>query len=82
MCALRWAARKKEIASLKELFKGGKFTKEEELGQKPFAYKIKQELAGYYYILGVEAAEPIAKGYERKLDANENIVRHLLIRNK
>lgn len=80
--ALAEAARKKEIAAIKDLFKGAKATKEDEWGQKPFAYKIKQELAGYYYILNFESEQPIVKGYEKRLETNDNIVRYLLIRKK
>lgn len=78
--SLSEAERKKVITGIKDLVKDMK-VKEEELGQKPLAYKIKHELAGVYHILHLEG-ENIAEGFEKRLLANENILRHLLLRKK
>ncbi len=75
------AERKKLVASIKDMVKDMK-VKEEELGQKPLAYKIKKELAGVYHILHLEGETGIAQDFEKKLLSNENILRHLLLRKK
>jgi ribosomal protein S6 len=74
--------RKKIVAEVKDMLKTVKVTKEEGWGQKPLAYKIKHEFAGYYHQLFLESETGIEKGFENKLVANEDILRHLLVRTK
>jgi small subunit ribosomal protein S6 len=75
-------ARKKLVDTVKTFLKDVKFTKEEEWGQKPLAYSIKKELAGYYYFFQFETEMSVPVGFEQKLLTNENILRHLLLRTK
>ncbi|MCL4354789.1 30S ribosomal protein S6 [Patescibacteria group bacterium] len=74
--------RKKIIESVKGMLKSLKITKEEDWGQKQLAYKIKREAAGYYFNFLLETDEKIPDDFEKKLFANEDILRHLLIRAK
>jgi small subunit ribosomal protein S6 len=74
--------RKKLVDTIKSFLVGVKFSKEEEWGQKPLAYSIKKEQAGYYYFFKFETEESVPAGFEQKLLINENILRHLLLRTK
>lgn len=74
--------RKKLLEQIKEQLKGLKVTKEEEWGQKPLAYKIKREFAGFYVLMQLESETGIEKGFEKRLTTNEDVLRHLLIRRK
>lgn len=74
--------RKKVLEKIKEVLKDIKVIKEEQLGQKPLSYKIKKETSGYFVRLLMEAKELIPQDLEKKILANENILRHLLLRNK
>lgn len=74
--------RKKIIESVKGMLKSLKITKEEDWGQKQLTYKIKRETAGYYFNFLLETAEKIPDDFEKKLFANEDVLRHLLIRTK
>ena len=80
--SLSEAQRKKVVEGVKDLLKSVKVTKEEEWGQKPLAYKIKRELAGFYHLVHLESETGIEKGFEKRLSANENVIRHLLVRKK
>lgn len=73
--------RKKLIAGIKTLLKDLKIVKENEIGQKSLAYKIKREANGYYWDFVVEG-ESIPSDFEKRLLENENILRHLLLRTK
>lgn len=73
--------RKKLISSVKELLKDLKIVKENEVGQKTLAYKIKRETSGYYLDLFLEG-ETIPQDFEKKLLENDNILRHLVLRTK
>lgn len=74
--------RKKLIDVAKGFLEGVKFSKEEEWGQKPLAYIIKKEVAGYYYLFQFSTENSVPAGFEQKLLTNENILRHLLLRTK
>jgi small subunit ribosomal protein S6 len=76
------AQRKKAVDVVKSLNKDLKIAKEESLGVKPLAYKIKKELSGHFVHLVMEAKELIPADLEKRLIANEDILRHLLIRTK
>jgi ribosomal protein S6 len=73
--------REKVINAIKTGLKDAKISAEEAWGQKPLAYKIKKELAGFYHKMEVEM-ETIPGDFEKRLLANENILRHLLLRKK
>ncbi|HUD44791.1 MAG TPA: 30S ribosomal protein S6 [Patescibacteria group bacterium] len=73
--------RKKVVDTLKEWLKDMKVTKEEEFGQKPLAYPIKKEAAGYYLTLHLEG-ETIPVDVERRILQTDEVLRHLLIRTK
>lgn len=75
------ALRKKLVVSVKTLLKDLKIVKENELGQKSLAYKIKKETNGFYLDFVLEG-ETIPANFEKKLLENENILRHLLLRKK
>ncbi len=51
-----------------------------ELGQKKFAYPIKKEINGYYFVMQVEANHDAIKEFDRKALLDENILRHLIIK--
>lgn len=77
--SLSEALRKKVITSVKSLLKDLKITKENEVGEKPFAYNIKREKTGFYWDFAFEG-ESIPLGFEKKMLENENILRFLLLR--
>ena len=52
------------------------------MGQKPLAYTIKKELAGFYHKMQVEGEKAIPVDFEKRLLRNESILRHLVIRVK
>ena len=58
---------------------GGKVTKEENMGQREFAYEIKDFKSGYYFVFEVEAKDDKAiKEFDRLALINNDIVRHLI----
>lgn len=73
--------RKKLVSGIKSLLKDLKITKENEIGQKSLAYRIKRESDGFYLNFVLEG-ESIPSDLEKKLLENENILRHLLLRTK
>ena len=73
------ALRKKLIAGIKVLLKNLKIVKENEIGLKQLAYKIKKETSGFYFDFVLEG-ETIPQDFEKKLLENENILRHLVLR--
>ena len=73
--------RKKLISGVKALLKDVKIVKENEIGVKSLSYKIKREKDGFYSDFALEG-EAIPADFEKKLLENDNILRHLLLRNK
>lgn len=73
--------RKKLLETVKSWLKDLSI-KEESWGSKALAYRIKNELTGYYYDLQLETKTSIPVDLEKKLVENENILRHLVIRKK
>lgn len=53
-----------------------------EWGKKPLSYPIKKEREGFYYLFNVDYPDEsaIPADFEKKLFANENILRHLFVR--
>lgn len=74
--------RKKFTDTVKEWLKETKVSKEEEWGQKPLAYPIKKEAAGYYHFLQLESENALPAGLEKRILDNDNVLRHLLLRTK
>lgn len=72
-------SRKKIVSFAKDLLKGLKVVKEEDLGSKALTYKIKHELSGHFYNLLVEG-DLMPSDFERKLMENDTILRHLVLR--
>ncbi len=73
--------RQKVLDQIKDWLKDVKVTNVEELGQKPLAYPIKKENAGYYAVLHLEG-ENLPGDVERRILQSEDVLRHLLIRTK
>ena len=72
---------KKVVKDFSEIIKknGGKVTKEENMGQREFAYEIKDFKSGYYFVFEVEANDDKAiKEFDRLALINNDIVRHLI----
>lgn len=80
--SLSEANRKKLLETIKEWIKGAKFTKEDEWGEKPLAYTIKREDSAFFVNYLFEVKDELSKDFERKLMANEDVLRHLLLRQK
>lgn len=74
--------RKKVLDTVKKWLGDVKIAKEDSLGLKALAYKIKKETTGFFSILSLEAKEAISADFEKKLLAVEDVLRHLLIRKK
>ena len=72
---------KKVVKGFADIIKknGGKVTKEENMGQREFAYEIKDFKSGYYFVFEVEAKDDKAiKEFDRLALINNDIVRHLI----
>ena len=57
-----------------------KITNSKDMGQKKLAYPINNQLRGNYYILNVDASAEAVKEFDRKANIDENILRHIVIR--
>jgi len=79
--SLKEADRKKLFDTIKEWLGEMKVAKTEDWGQKPLAYVIKKESAGYYHFWQLEG-ETVPEGFEQKILRNESIIRHLMLRTK
>lgn len=73
---------KKTVSSFEKILTdmGGKITESKDLGQKKLAYEIKKQVRGYYHLLNVECESAAVKEFDRKALIDENIVRHLIIK--
>lgn len=78
---LKDADKKKLVDTVKGWFGPLKITKEDDWGQKPLSYPIKKEVAGVYLDYHLEG-ENVPADLEKKIINNDNVLRHLLIRNK
>ncbi len=78
--SLSEANRKKLLETVKSYLKEAKFTKEEEWGEKVLAYPIKRENSGFYFNFLFESKGQLSTDLEKKLLANEDVLRHLLLR--
>ena len=75
---LKDADRKKLLDSVVAML-GKVKEKTSEMGQKPLAYPIKREVSGNFSKIEFEA-DTIPQDFEKRIQANENILRHLLIK--
>ena len=60
--------------------KKGKVLEFKALGEKKFAYPIKKEINGYYFLMQIEAPSEAIKEFDRKALIDENVLRHLIIK--
>lgn len=74
--------RKKLLETVTSMLGKVKITKEEDWGSKALKYKIKKDLTGHFYDLKLETDAVIAADFEKRLQMQEEIVRHLLVRTK
>jgi small subunit ribosomal protein S6 len=58
----------------------GTITDFKELGQKEFAYEVKKQISGFYYVFNCEADSETVAEFDRKARINENLLRHLIIK--
>jgi len=58
----------------------GKVLEFKELGEKKFAYPIKKEINGYYFLMQIEATSEVEAEFNRKASLDENVLRHLVIK--
>ena len=55
-------------------------TLSKELGQKEFAYEIKEFKSGFYYLYNIESTNDAAiKEFDRVSSIDESVVRHLIL---
>ncbi len=81
--SVKEADRKKLLETVKGWLKDDvKITKQDDWGQKPLAYPIKKELAGYYVQWFLESEPGILNDFEQRITRNDDIIRHLLLRTK
>ena len=57
-----------------------KIVNNKDMGQKKLAYPINKQLRGNYYVFNVEASAEAVKEFDRKARIDENILRHIVIR--
>jgi small subunit ribosomal protein S6 len=72
-------ALKKITEELKKVFSDKKL-EFKDMGQKRFAYPIKKELSGYYYLITTEATPEEVESFKHKVLINEDVIRHLIIK--
>lgn len=58
----------------------GKIAKEDLWGKRPLAYPIKRQTSGFYAHFEIEADPKDAKGLDKSLRLEEDVLRYLLIR--
>ena len=57
-----------------------KIVNNKDMGQKKLAYPINKQQRGNYYVFNVEASADAVKEFDRKAKIDENILRHIVIR--
>ena len=72
----------KLINDLSEIIENnnGKVVKREQWGLRSFAYKIKKNKKGHYFMLNLDSAPTTILEYERQMRINEDIIRFLTIK--
>lgn len=51
-----------------------------DMGQRKLAYPIKEQVRGFYYVLNVVASPDAVKEFDRKARIDNNILRHIIIK--
>lgn len=74
--------RKKLTDTIIGFAKGAKVTKTEQWGSKPLSYPIKKELSGNYVYMTMESEEGVPTDFEKKILAQNEVLRHLVVRKK
>lgn len=69
-----------ESISKKIVGKDGKVEKEDLWGVRSLAYPIKRQTSGYYAHYEIQADPSSAKGLDKKLDLEEDVLRYLIVR--
>lgn len=57
-----------------------KIVNKKDMGQKKLAYSIKKQVRGNYFVFNVEANINAINEFDRKAKIDENILRHIIIR--
>ena len=57
-----------------------KIVENKDMGQKKLAYPINKQVRGNYYLFNVEATADAVNEFSRKAKIDENILRHIVIR--
>lgn len=57
-----------------------KIVNTKDMGQKKLAYPINKQLRGNYYVYNVEASAEAVKEFDRKAKIDDNILRHIIIK--
>ena len=57
-----------------------KIVSNKDMGQKKLVYPIDKQLRGNYYVFNVEASAAAVKEFDRKAKIDDNILRHIVIR--
>ena len=57
-----------------------KIVNTKDMGQRKLAYPINNQVRGNYYVFHVEASAAAVKEFDRKAKIDENILRHIVIR--
>ena len=75
-------ATKDTVTAFEKVLKNmkAKIVSSKDLGQKKLAYPIKKQVRGAYYLFNVEASAEAVKEFDRKARIDENILRHIVIR--
>ena len=74
---------KKAVTNFSEILtnNGASITETKDMGQREFAYEIKDFKSGYYYVIDLEAFDDKAiKEFDRLALISNDIVRHLITR--
>lgn len=73
---------KDTVAAFEKVLKDmkSKIINTKEMGQRKLAYPIKEQVRGAYYVLNVEASAAAVKEFDRKAKIDQNILRHIVIR--
>jgi small subunit ribosomal protein S6 len=72
---------KDTVSSMEKVLKGFKSKVEtKDMGQKKLAYPINKQVRGNYYLFNTEATAEAVKEFDRKAKIDENILRHIVIR--
>ena len=62
--------------------KKAKIVSEKAMGQKELAYEIKKFKSGYYFLFVVEATKEAIDEFDHVVRINENLLRHLVVKNE